>query len=77
MPRRKPIQQARQTMVWLSEEDYALLEYLQRKTGIRARVEVIRAAIRQYARQIEAEEIQAIERRRATSPAAGEDVKDV
>jgi metal-responsive CopG/Arc/MetJ family transcriptional regulator len=56
MPKRRPIQQSRQTMVWLSEDDYALLEYIRAQTGLRARVEAIRFAIRNYARQLRAEE---------------------
>lgn len=66
--RKRPIQQRRQTMVWLSDDDYAHLEYIQDQTGVQARVEAIRLAIRSYARELRAEEAMIERRRQAAGP---------
>lgn len=61
---------AHQTMIWFTEEDWALLDFIQEQAGLRTRADTVRLAIRELARKYDSGVVHRVTRRRPSQ--AGE-----
>jgi sulfur relay (sulfurtransferase) DsrC/TusE family protein len=67
MGRRKEM--ARQTTVWFTEDDWALIEFVKEQSGARTRADALRMAIRAFARQFDPGVVHRVARKRRAAPA--------